>query len=231
LDVKRLAVLLTLCVLGANQAAFADDQWQAQQMQNGYGQQQFNQQQFNQQPQYQQQFQMQGQVQQNAGFVPNGGQQSTPMLNSAMSPEAFSPYNSSIGTNKGVDILDESLKYHNIQPRTYGMQMNGMQNGMQMNGMQNNMQNGMMGNNTSGQNFGACQHNTGCGGNHRNGNTAQNNSASTNSGGGQISTQAIGAIGAAALVGTFLSNGGIGGMLKSVGWNNTRQVRGAAIGY
>jgi len=43
---------------------------------------------------------------------------------------------------------------------------------------------------------------------------------------GQMMTQAIGAVGAAALLSNFLGNGGVGGTIRSLGWNNTRIRRG-----
>ncbi|MBX9670601.1 MAG: hypothetical protein K2X93_23565 [Candidatus Obscuribacterales bacterium] len=122
------------------------------------------------------------------------------------------------GATSGVDILDESLKFHSQQnaalmPQSTPSMQPSMAGGVNYNqfASANSQQNAF-----------------------RNRGTAFNGSSSQGSGmqsGGGLNTQAIGAIGAAALVGTFLQSGGVGGMLRSVGWNNKRQVRGGAIGY
>jgi hypothetical protein len=162
------------------------------------------------------------------GFMPNDGQsQSLPMLNSAVSTQQFSPYVPGSSGAPGVDILDESLKYHNIgvaQNQNFNQNQNNAQTGNPNAGLMarplfggsgimqgNSMQNGCQ--------HGSCQHATGGGG-------AGGGGALGNG----ISTQAIGAVGAAALLGTFLTNGGVGGMIKSVGWDNSRHMRGASIG-
>jgi hypothetical protein len=43
--------------------------------------------------------------------------------------------------------------------------------------------------------------------------------------------RAVGVAGAAALLGVFVSNGGIGGMMRSAGMDNTRHIRGPGGGY
>ena len=45
-----------------------------------------------------------------------------------------------------------------------------------------------------------------------------------------VDSKTIGIVGATALMGSFISNGGVGGMLKSVGWDNKRHIRGQSIG-
>lgn len=42
--------------------------------------------------------------------------------------------------------------------------------------------------------------------------------------------KAIGVVGAAALMGMFVKNGGIGGLTRSMGWDNKRHIRGSSIG-
>lgn len=169
-----------------------------------------------------------------SNFVPNGmqQQQQLPMINSALMNNnravqvgyangqgmpVPNPY-ALAGTTKGVDILDESLRYHSHAGGA---------------GNQSGAQQQAAGSGCQGQHFNPCNrhshchHGTSCGGGHAQTQAAvQNNNAD----GGQISTRAIGAIGAAALMGTFLSNGGIGGMMKSVGLDNSRHIRGASIG-
>lgn len=46
---------------------------------------------------------------------------------------------------------------------------------------------------------------------------------------GQALKRTVGALGAAAVMGVFLQNGGIGGALRSMGWDNTRHIRGPAV--
>jgi hypothetical protein len=43
--------------------------------------------------------------------------------------------------------------------------------------------------------------------------------------------RAVGVAGAAALLGVFVGNGGIGGMMRSAGIDNTRHIRGSVVGY
>ncbi len=123
------------------------------------------------------------------------------------------------GATGGVDILDESLKYHsqlNASPAPQTLTPN----------MQPSMAGGVNYNRFAPTN--AQQNAFQNRGTAVNGMSPQGNGMQ---GGGGLNTQAIGAIGAAALVGTFLQSGGVGGMLRSVGWDNKRHVRGAAIGY
>ncbi len=122
------------------------------------------------------------------------------------------------GATGGVDILDESLKFHSQQnatpmPQSTPSMQPSMAGGVNYNQFApaNSQKNAF-------QNRGTAF----------NGRSSQGNGMQS---GGGLNTQAIGAIGAAALVGTFLQSGGVGGMLRSAGWNNKRQVRGGAIGY
>ncbi|HNB24905.1 MAG TPA: hypothetical protein PKZ32_20960 [Candidatus Melainabacteria bacterium] len=43
--------------------------------------------------------------------------------------------------------------------------------------------------------------------------------------------RAVGVAGAAALFGLFVTNGGVGGMMRSAGMDNTRHIRGPGGGY
>lgn len=143
----------------------------------------------------------------------------------------------------GVDILDESLKFHaqvntfnppNLQPQ--------LQCGYNNNGMQSQQNNSMPGYHNNGGAFnsagmhqyaGMCQHPMMYGnatmynGNHMmqcNGMHCHESMKSNS--GGQLNTQMVGAVGAAVLLGSFMNNGGIGGMMRSVGWDNRRHIRG-----
>ncbi|MDZ4835858.1 MAG: hypothetical protein SGJ27_18930 [Candidatus Melainabacteria bacterium] len=150
-------------------------------------------------------------VSQNTGFAPSNTQSlNLPVLNSTVS--GYTAVNdvipNAVGATSGVDILDESLKFHS--------QVNGQPASRPANPMpKQQMQAGA----SLSQPISLA---TVFGGN------GQSSNASAN--GGQISTRAIGAIGAAALVGTFLGNGGVGGMMKSTGWDNSRHTRGMSIG-
>lgn len=184
----------------------------------------------------------------------------------------------------GVDIIDESMKYHNsgMQPtgtspssqmgprnnfNTYGMQngmanggmnamggMNGMNatNGMNAmggmnNGMSNNfvmpaagnpMQNQMLQNqmlqnqmlqNQMLQNQNQMLQNQ-LMQNQMIMNSGINNNMSNNGSGDGLNTQAIGALGAATMLGVFMQKGGVGGMLQDMGWDGSRHIRGSSIG-
>lgn len=256
-DVRRraLPVILALLPVLAGEAAFAQ-QWNGQQFGNASGAgQQFQQNQFgqnqsqqfgqNQSQQFvQNQSQQFGQNQQQFGqqqfgqsqFQPmNSGisaQQpgvNVPMLNSQMGtmPSApqpaqqFAPFVPGTPGEPGVDILDESLKYHNMGAQNPALSSNFNQS-PQANGFSGGNQNTAAGNSNASLmskplfgSAGLFQ-------------TAGAPPVSTNGGGSGINSQAVGAIGAAALLGTFLSNGGVGGMIKSVGWDNSRHMRGAS---
>lgn len=162
---------------------------------------------------------------QNNGFAPSSSQAlNLPVLNSSIAGYASvsDVVPNPVGVTSGVDILDESLKFHS--------QANGQPVARPAAAMTN-------------QNFhagvvaqGVCNHATASGGNAQTCcQHAQGNATATNSPGGTglntpLNSRAIGAIGAAALVGTFLGNGGVGGMIKSVGWDNSRHTRGMSIG-
>lgn len=123
--------------------------------------------------------------------------------------------------------------------------MNSM-NSMNSNGM-NNMSNGMnsMGmnnvNGCNGMNAGNNNFNSGNNGMMQN-EFAGNGMAANNGGIAQtigntimndpkLMQQAVGVAGAAALFGFFVSNGGVGGLMRSAGLDNTRHIRGPGGGY
>lgn len=140
--------------------------------------------------------------------------QSTPMLNTAVSAQSYQPIPGTAG-EPGVDILEESLKFHNLssQPAAVAQHSNAPVPAQNRNPNASLMSTPLFG-------PGSLQSKAGIAGG---GDTGSSH-------GKGVSTQAIGAIGAAALLGTFITNGGVGGMMKSVGWNNTRHIRGASIG-
>lgn len=157
---------------------------------------------------------------QNNGFAPSNSQSlNLPVLNSTISgyTSVTDVVPNQVGVTSGVDILDESLKFHsqsNGQMASTPVPQNASQNFTA--GAVCNHATASGANNTQG----CCQHA------HGNANSTANNTGLN----APLNTRAIGAIGAAALVGTFLSNGGVGGMIKSVGWDNSRHTRGMSIG-
>lgn len=164
---------------------------------------------------------------QNSGFAPSNSQSlNLPVLNSTISgyTSVSDVVPNPVGVTSGVDILDESLKFH-----SQGNGQLASRPSIPMNGQNINAgiaaQNSCSHATTAGANpQGCCQHAQG---------NANANAGSNNGGTGlntPLNSRAIGAIGAAALVGTFLGNGGVGGMIKSVGWDNSRHTRGMSIG-
>jgi len=75
------------------------------------------------------------------------------------------------------------------------------------------------------------------GANNNNNNPAMNNGGLAQSIGNclmndpKMMQRAVGVAGAAALLGVFVGNGGIGGMMRSAGIDNTRHIRGSVVGY
>ncbi len=236
---RALPVILAILPVLAGEAAFAQ-QWNGQQFGNASGAgQQFQQNQFGQNQSQQfgqnqsQQFGQQQFGQSQFQPVNNGisGQQpvgNMPMLSTQMGvmppaqqAQQFAPFVPGTPGEPGVDILDESLKYHNMGAQNPALSSNFNQS-PQANGFSGGNQNSAAGNSNASLmskplfgSAGLFQ-------------TAGAPPASTNGGGSGINSQAVGAIGAAALLGTFLTNGGVGGMIKSVGWDNSRHMRGAS---
>lgn len=126
---------------------------------------------------------------------------------------------------------------------TNGMNtMNGSAQMNVMNGM-NNMNSGMFNGSNGGMNnmaSGMMQQN---GMNNMAGSMMQNNGMNSNNGGiaqtigntlmndPQMMQRAVGVAGAAALFGLFVGNGGVGGMMRAAGMDNTRHIRGSVVGY
>jgi hypothetical protein len=97
---------------------------------------------------------------------------------------------------ESVDIVDDATLTRSAKIYAGGVSTNA--DTMQMNGMNNNMQmNGM------------------------NNGMAMNGMYSNANMEAEAAQRAIGVAGTTLLLGTFLGNGGIGGMMRSVGWGNT----------
>lgn len=151
--------------------------------------------------------------------------QSMPVLNSAMVQQMAQCNQNS---QKGVDILDESMRYHNnfnTSSNGFGVpnSMNGNMGYGQMMPQQSTMSGGMGQpcyslNNCTVVMPGAQVPNAMQSG-------VQNNVLGTG-----LNTQQVGVMGAAALMGVYLQQGGLGGMLKSVGWDGKRHIMGQSIG-
>jgi hypothetical protein len=93
--------------------------------------------------------------------------------------------------------------------------MNNMSNGMTPQNSMNNMAGGMVQNNGMNSNSGGIAQTIG--------NTLMNDP--------QMMQRAVGVAGAAALFGLFVGNGGVGGMMRAAGMDNTRHIRGSVVGY
>lgn len=139
------------------------------------------------------------------------------------------------GKNPGIDIVNDSLKYHSAlgignqagnqrtanSPYTYNL--NASRNRQiasrypYQNQMQANSQSNMQYGSTSMQNM-----------------YYPNQGQMMQSGQPQISPEmmkkAVGVMGAAALVGVFVKSGGLKGVTRSMGWDNRRRIRGSSIG-
>jgi hypothetical protein len=122
----------------------------------------------------------------------------------------------------GVDILNESLRYH-AQMGGAG-NISACQGAAMHSGCMHQHNLNMCGNHCLG-------HGTACGGHHCGHQYTQAQALQPQSAANTpISSRAVGAIGAAVLMGSFLQNGGVGGMLRSVGWDNKRHIMGPSIG-
>lgn len=122
--------------------------------------------------------------------------------------------------------------------------MNGNINGMNsmnnngMNAMNSNM-NGSFNNGMNAMNGGMIQNQSDFANNNNNNmsNGMNNNGGIVQSIGNcimsdpQMMQRAVGVAGAAALLGVFVSSGGVGGMMRSAGLDNTRHIRGSVVGY
>lgn len=123
----------------------------------------------------------------------------------------------------------------NINPGMVNQINNGMNSGINTGMGANNMSgcNNAMGGNFNGTMQGDC--NTGM--NAGMGNGMMNGGGIVQSIGNSIMSdpkmmqRAVGVAGAAALLGVFMGNGGIGGMMRSAGIDNTRHIRGSVVGY
>ncbi len=175
-------------------------------------------------------------------FSSNAGMQNGQNLNQSMNnnQNAFnnSMMNNGLSSNLNsqntqlgqASMLNNSGMNGSNNAMNGGMNMNnGMNGGMNaMNGGMNAMNGGMDGTN----------------GNMQNGFSNDMSNGMQNNSGGIVQSigncimsdpkmmqRAVGVAGAAALLGVFVGNGGIGGMMRSAGMDNTRHVRGPGGGY
>ncbi|MBA3855528.1 MAG: hypothetical protein C0507_01345 [Cyanobacteria bacterium PR.3.49] len=189
--------------------------------------------------------------------VPSPAGQNNSMMSPAAGGQNFNQVMSqnAFGNSMMQNGLQSNLNNQNTQLGQVGMFNNGQMNtgmpnqftnGMNMGagnmpgmsgGMQNNFnqnQNSDFMGNAMGANFnGAMQGNCNSG----------MNSGMSNGGGivqsignsimsdPKLMQRAAGVAGAAALLGVFVGNGGIGGMMRSAGIDNTRHIRGSVVGY
>ncbi len=143
----------------------------------------------------------------NNGTQNNGMSNGMSGMNSSMNGSANSGLNGMNGfANNGINGMNA---------------MNGMNGGMNNSAMQNGFSNGMC-----------------------NGMSDAMPNGMNNNGGGIVQSignsimsdpkmmqRAVGVAGAAALLGVFVGNGGVGGLMRSAGMDNTRHIRGPGGGY
>ena len=161
-------------------------------------------------------------------------------LNNSMMHNGLSSQLNSQNTQLGqASMFNNSATYGNGCMNNNGMSNgtnNCINNNAMNNGMNSGMNNGMNGMNAmnNGMNNVMMQ----------NGFSNDMSGNMNNNGGGIVQTigncimsdpkmmqRAIGVAGAAALLGVFVSNGGVGGMMRSAGMDNTRHIRGPGGGY
>lgn len=150
------------------------------------------------------------------------------------------PVNSSVNTPSAQNFnggfaqnsLSTSLNNQNTQLGSTSAFAGGASNSNSVNGMQQNT--GLQSQN-NGMISGFVQNNSSSGGLAGNGmssggdivqsigNTLMNDP--------KMMQRAVGVAGAAALFGLFVTNGGVGGMMRSAGMDNTRHIRGPGGGY
>ncbi len=150
------------------------------------------------------------------GMFNNAG--ATNGMNNGMMQNGFSNDMSNGMSIGGTNYNMSGMMNHGMNAMNGMNGMNsGMNNGMLQNGFSNDMTNGMANGMSNGMN---------------------------NSSGGIVQSigncimsdpkmmqRAVGAAGAAALLGVFVGNGGVGGLMRSAGMDNTRHIRGPGGGY
>jgi hypothetical protein len=162
------------------------------------------------------------------------------VLNNSMMHNGLSSQLNSQNTQLGqASMFNNNSNSNNATNGNGYMPNNGMNNGM----------NGCMNNNAMNNGINNCMPNNAMnsctnGGMVQNGFSNEMSGNMNNNGGGIVQTigncimndpkmmqRAVGVAGAAALLGVFVSNGGIGGMMRSAGMDNTRHIRGPGGGY
>lgn len=160
--------------------------------------------------------------------VPGNAQESSGDSLKAEVPEVPDGLGSAAGSGPGIDIVNDSLNFHRAMGNSAPQGGNTIQGNISQsqavpvagNGYYNNQaampQQGYANN----MGYGAYGGNTG------NMPQAANNFMNNP----DMMKRAAGVVGAAALFGVFVKNGGLSGVTRSMGWDNHRHVRGASIG-
>ncbi len=133
------------------------------------------------------------------------------------------------GMNNGMVGMNNGMSCNGMMNNGMNSMNGGMNTGMMQNGFSNDMSNGMQNGMPNGM---------------PNGMSNGMSNGMNNSGGGIVQSigncimsdpkmmqRAVGAAGAAALLGVFVGNGGVGGLMRSAGMDNTRHIRGSVVGY
>ena len=138
---------------------------------------------------------------------------------------------SAAGSGPGIDIVNDSLNFHRSMGNSAPQGSNPLQGNISQsqampvtgNGYYNNQAAMPQQSYANNMGYGAYGGNTG--------NTGNMSQAANNfMNNPDMMKRAAGVVGAAALFGVFVKNGGISGVTRSMGWDNHRHVRGASIG-
>lgn len=127
------------------------------------------------------------------------------------------------GSGPGIDIVNDSLNFHRAMGNSAPQTGNTIQGSISQNQAMPVTGNGYYSNQ---QAMTQQSYASAYGGNTGNMPQAANNFMNNP----EMMKRAAGVVGAAALFGVFVKNGGISGVTRSMGWDNHRHVRGASIG-
>ncbi|MBI1270247.1 hypothetical protein GC174_07435 [bacterium] len=131
---------------------------------------------------------------------------------------------SSAGSGPGIDIVDDSLNFHRAMGYSAPQGANTLQGNVSQSQSHSNSTGNSYYNNQAAmpqQSYARAY-----GGNA----STMPQAASNFMNNPDMMKRAAGVVGAAALFGVFVKNGGLSGVTRSVGWDNHRHVRGASIG-
>ena len=160
--------------------------------------------------------------------VPGNAQESSGDSLKAEVPEVPDGLGSAAGSGPGIDIVNDSLNFHRAMGNSAPQGGNTIQGNISQsqavpvvgNGYYNNQAAMPQQSYANNMGYGAYGGNTG------NMPQAANNFMNNP----DMMKRAAGVVGAAALFGVFVKNGGLSGVTRSMGWDNHRHVRGASIG-